>query len=52
MPDNTQFTAAEQVAGYRLLRERDPKLALGDLNDPDVFEAFIDACEDAICEDD
>ena len=43
------FTAAEQLAGYRLLQDRRPDLCKRDADDSDLLEAWIDACEDAIC---
>lgn len=44
-----QFTSQEQVAGYKWLQMADPAMAARPAHDPDLLEAFIDACENVIC---
>ncbi len=43
------FTTQEQVAGYKWLSLLDPSMAARPASDPDLFVAFIDACEDVVC---
>ncbi len=47
--DAHDFTTQEQVAGYKWLTMRDPEMAARSAADPDLFVAWIDACEDVVC---
>jgi len=44
-----RFTPKEQLAGWRLLQAMRPDLCKRDAGEGEVIEAFIDACETAIC---
>lgn len=44
-----RFTAREQIAGWKLLQAMRPDLAAKPADDGAMIEAFIDACETAIC---